>query len=93
MKTITNTSKLQFVVTKDDLIYDEWIPFEHLSNKLAELEKSEKTEHKFYRQRLYNAIKCGKINYKVFAGIRCINVLEPMKIRPAQIELDFVRDL
>ena len=91
MRVITDTQEVTIKVTKEDVLYDEWIPFENLSNKLKALENDKSREYKYYRQRLYNDYRGGRLNGKVFAGIKCVNIKDPMN-GTASLKLNFVME-
>ena len=91
MRTITSVEEVEIRYKDDDLLYDKWIPFVLLSEKLAVKETEGKMAYKSLRNKLYNALKGKKLNVNTFAGITCIDVENPMKAA-ASIKFNFVKE-
>lgn len=79
MKTIKNTEEITLKISKDELIDEKWLPLQTLSVKLSEIEKNSNLRYKSLRNRMYNSTACDKYNVESKAGLKCINVEEPMK--------------
>ena len=92
MRTVTDVSDVTIRITNKDVLYEEWIPFELLSLKLSEQEKIDNVPNNDYRTRLYNSTRLDKFVMKTFAGVKCVNIVEPMKAK-ASINLKFQLDV
>lgn len=90
MKTIMSVDTVTIRVNKSELFDNKWIPFTLVSKKLMEIEKKENDGIKNYRSKLHNSCACGKYNIGVIAGIKCINVDDPMA-GDASLVLSFKR--
>lgn len=90
MRTVQNVEEVTLKVTKDELIEDKWITCQLLSIKISEIEKNNNLRYKSLRSRMYNSLACGKYNVENKAGIKCVNVEEPMK-GTASLKLTFER--
>lgn len=88
MRTIQSTDSVTIKVSKDELIKDKWLTFQLLSKKLADIETANNMEYKKLRNKMYNSQACGKYKAEVVAGMRCIDVEEPMKGK-ASLEIKF----
>lgn len=91
MKTITHTEKVTIKVSKEELLEGKWLAYTLLSAKIAEIEKKENLGYKSYRTKLYNSYAGNKYNVEIKAGIKCINVDEPMK-STASLALEFIKE-
>lgn len=89
MKTIKNKELIIVKVTKDELLSDKWIPFRILSKKVSEIEMKQNIYGNLLRNKLYNSVSGGKYNTKMFAGIKCINIENPMAKEEASLMLKF----
>ena len=90
MKTIQSTENIELIVTENEILNNNWIPFSLVSKKLSDLEKTDKMGYKSLRNRLYNSCSCNKYNIDIIAGVKCINVDSPMK-GEASLVLSFKR--
>ena len=79
MRTIAQTENVTLKVQTKEILSEEWIPFQLVSLKLKEIEKQQSKEYKSLRVKFYNSSACGKYNESTFAGLKCINVKNPMK--------------
>lgn len=91
MRTIANTEKITVKVKDSELIGGKWLNYSLLSRKLQEIEVKDNLKYKSLRNKLYNSINCGKYNMDFVAGLRCIDVDNPMKSATASLELAFRR--
>ena len=89
MKTVQDIEKVTIEVTKDDLLEGKWLHYQLLSKKLADIEKEKNMNYKSLRNRLYNSYACGKYNIETKAGLKCIDIENPMKNNSASLVLDF----
>ena len=90
MRTIKDTEKVTVKVTEDELIDGKWLNYELLSSKLGAIEKEKSIGYKSLRNKLYNSYACGKYNIQKIAGLRCIDIDNPMTGK-ASLELVFKR--
>lgn len=90
MKTIQNVDKITIKVSDNELIGGKWLNYQLLSKKLGEIEKSNNMGYKSLRNKLYNSSACSKYNTTEIAGLKCIDVDNPMKAI-ASLELVFER--
>lgn len=79
MKTVQNIDKVTIKVTDSELIEGKWLNYQLLSKKLGEIEKAGNMGYKSLRNKLYNSSACAKYNIKEMAGLKCIDVDNPMK--------------
>ena len=91
MKTIQNVDKITIKVSDNELIGGKWLNYQLLSKKLGEIEKSNNMGYKSLRNKLYNSSACSKYNTTEIAGLKCIDVDNPMKAT-ASLVLVFERD-
>lgn len=91
MRPVANTKNVTVEVTNDDVIEEKWLPFLTLTKKLSVLEKADKQPHKEYCKRFYNSNRCEKYNIRTVAGLKFIDVDEPMKEEVASLHISFVR--
>lgn len=90
MRTITDVSKVNVTVRKEDLMDSTWLQIALLSKKLKQFEIDENVGYKSIRTKWYNSQTAGKYNIEEKWGIKCINVKEPMKAKTkASLELSF----
>ena len=90
MKTITNTDTVTIKVMDNELIADKWLNYQLLSKKIGEVEKEKNLGYKSLRNKLYNSTACGKYNTAEMAGLKCIDIDNPMK-SSASLVLKFER--
>lgn len=90
MKTVQNIEEVTVKVAKDELIDGKWLHYQLLSKKLGDMEKKGDLGYKSLRNRLYNSYACGKYNMETKAGLKCIDVDNPMK-GVASLKLVFER--
>lgn len=90
MKTIQSVDKITIKVSDNELIGGKWLNYQLLSKKLGEIEKSNNMGYKSLRNKLYNSSACSKYNTTEIAGLKCIDVDNPMKAT-ASLELVFER--
>lgn len=79
MRTVQNIDNVTIKVSKDELINEKWLTFQLLSRKLAEIEEDRKIGYKKLRNKMYNSQACSKYNSEIVAGMKCIDVTNPMK--------------
>lgn len=79
MKTVTNIEEVTVEVTDNELIEGKWIHFQLLSKKLGDIEQKESMGYKSLRNKLYNSCSCQKYNVEMKAGLKCIDIENPMK--------------
>lgn len=91
MKTVQNIDKVTIKVTDNELFGGKWLNYQLLSKKLGEIEKESNMGYKSLRNKLYNSSACGKYNLEEIAGLKCINVDDPMK-GTASLCLSFERE-
>lgn len=90
MKTIQNVDTVTIKVTDKELIDKKWLNFLLLSKKLSEVEKSSNMGYKSLRNKFYNSSACNKYNVTEVAGLKCIDIKNPMKAK-ASLVLNFER--
>lgn len=90
MKTVQNIETITIKVSDNELIEGKWLNYQLLSKKLGEVEKAENMGYKSLRNKLYNSSACDKYNIKEMAGLKCIDVDNPMK-GTASLALKFER--
>ena len=76
MKTIQNVDKITIKVSDNELIGGN---YQLLSKKLGEIEKNNNMGYKSLRNKLYNSSACSKYNTAEIAGLKCIDIDNPMK--------------
>lgn len=79
MKTVQNIDNITVKVSKEELINEKWLAFQLLSKKLAKIEEDKGMEYKKLRNKMYNSQTCSKYNSEIVAGMKCIDVTNPMK--------------
>lgn len=79
MKTVQNIDNITVKVNKEELINEKWLAFQLLSKKLAKIEEDKSLEYKKLRNKMYNSQACSKYNSETIAGMKCIDVTNPMK--------------
>lgn len=90
MKTIQSVDTVTIKVTDSELITDKWLNYQLLSKKIGEVEKEKNLGYKSLRNKLYNSTACGKYNTAEMAGLKCIDIDNPMK-SSASLVLKFER--
>lgn len=90
MKTIQSVDTVTIKVTGNELIADKWLNYQLLSKKIGEVEKEKNLGYKSLRNKLYNSTACGKYNTAEMAGLKCIDIDNPMK-SSASLVLKFER--
>jgi hypothetical protein len=88
MKVVKDTTKLTIKVRKSELFDGKYLYYNKVSEKLKEFEESDNMQFKALRNKFYNSSFGGKYNITSYKGLKCINVLEPMKAK-ASLELTF----
>lgn len=79
MKTVQNIDNITIKVSKEELINEKWLTFQLLSKKLAKIEEDKSMEYKKLRNKMYNSQACSKYNSETIAGMKCIDITNPMK--------------
>ena len=90
MKTIQSVDTVTIKVTDSELIAGKWLNYQLLSKKIGEVEKEKNLGYKSLRNKLYNSTACGKYNTAEMAGLKCIDIDNPMK-SSASLVLKFER--
>lgn len=90
MKTIQSVDTVTIKVTDNELIAKKWLNYQLLSKKIGEVEKEKNLGYKSLRNKLYNSTACGKYNTAEMAGLKCIDIDNPMK-SSASLVLKFER--
>ena len=90
MKTIQSVDTVTIKVTDNELIAQKWLNYQLLSKKIGEVEKEKNLGYKSLRNKLYNSTACGKYNTAEMAGLKCIDIDNPMK-SSASLVLKFER--
>lgn len=90
MKTIQSVDTVTIKVTDNELIAEKWLNYQLLSKKIGEVEKEKNLGYKSLRNKLYNSTACGKYNTAEMAGLKCIDIDNPMK-SSASLVLKFER--
>ena len=90
MKTIQSVDTITIKVTDSELIAGKWLNYQLLSKKIGEVEKEKNLGYKSLRNKLYNSTACGKYNTAEMAGLKCINIDNPMK-SSASLVISFER--
>ncbi len=90
MKTIQSVDTVTIKVKYDELIAGKWLNYQLLSKKIGEVEKEKNLGYKSLRNKLYNSTACGKYNTAEIAGLKCIDIDNPMK-SSASLVLKFER--
>lgn len=88
MRTVGDTIEVELEYTKEELIFDKYIPVLVVSDKLRDKEEKDKLGYKALRNRLYNSLSCKKFNTETFASLKYIDVKNPMNSK-ASINLNF----
>lgn len=91
MRTVKDVETVKVKVEDKNLIEGKYIPYNIVSKKLADVEKENNYGYKSLRNRLYNSYACNKYNVVEKAGIKCIDIEEPMKVKRASLVLSFER--
>lgn len=91
MRTVKDVKTVKVKVEDKNLIEGKYIPYNIVSKKLADVEKENNYGYKSLRNRLYNSYACNKYNVVEKAGIKCIDIEEPMKVKRASLVLSFER--
>ena len=79
MKTVQNIDNITVKVSKEELINGKWLAFQLLSKKLSKIEEDKGMEYKKLRNKMYNSQACSKYNSETVAGMKCIDITDPMK--------------
>lgn len=90
MKTVQSVDNITIKVAKEELLEGKWLNFQLLSKKLGDMEKEGNLGYKSLRNKLYNSTACSKYNTKEIAGLKCIDIENPMKAT-ASLSLTFER--
>lgn len=90
MKPVLSTCEVTIKVKDSELIEGKWLNFQLLSKKLLDMEKEKNLAYKQLRNRMYNSMNCNKYNTEEKAGLKCVDVDNPMK-STASLKLSFVR--
>lgn len=90
MKTIQSVDTVTIKVTDNELIAKKWLNYQLLSKKIGEVEKEKNLGYKSLRNKLYNSTACEKYNTAEMAGLKCIDIDNPMK-SSASLVLKFER--
>lgn len=91
MKTVQSTTEITIKVKKEELLGGKWLHFQLLSKRLGEREQEQSTSYKQLRNKFYNSSACGKYNTSEIAGLKCIDVDNPMKGN-ASLVLSFIKE-
>lgn len=93
MKTIKDTVTVEIDVKDEEIFQKNWINAVLLSEKLKQKEQEDNVPYKTLRTRFYNTLASERFNTKLIAGIKCVNIDNPMKNPelPASIVLKFKR--
>lgn len=79
MKTVKNIDNITIKVSKEEIINGKWLAFQLLSKKLAKIEEDKSMRYKRLRNKMYNSQACSKYSSETVAGMKCIDVTNPMK--------------
>lgn len=79
MRTVNSVMNVVFDVAGNDIIEEKYLSLRKLSEYLRSLEISDAGKYYGVRKKLYNAIQAGKINTVTKAGIRLIDIENPMR--------------
>lgn len=79
MKTVQNIDTITVKVANNELIGGKWLNYQLLSKKIGEIEMSQNLGYKSLRNKLYNSTAGGKYNTAEMAGLKCIDIDNPMK--------------
>lgn len=90
MKTIQSVDTITIKVTDSELIAGKWLNYQLLSKKIGEVEQEKNLGYKSLRNKLYNSTACKKYNTAEMAGLKCIDIDNPMK-SSASLVLSFER--
>lgn len=88
MKTVTNIEEVTIEVIDSELLEGKWLHYQLLSKKLSDIEQNSNMAYKSLRNKLYNSSACGKYNMETKAGLKCIDIENPMK-GTASLKLNF----
>lgn len=88
MKVVKETMRLTLKVKRDELFEGRWLYYNKVSDKLRVFEESGNMQFKALRNKFYNSSFGGKYNLSEYKGLKCIDVLKPMKAK-ASLELVF----
>lgn len=88
MKPVQSTTEIKIKVSPSELLEKKYLNYQLLSQKLGEIEKNENMPYKNLRNKFYNSSNCGKYNTTDIAGIKCIDIENPMK-GTASLQLSF----
>lgn len=88
MKTVQNIEKVTVKVSKNELLEGKYIHCKLLSEKLGKIEEKNDLRYKSLRSRFYNSCACNKYNMTEKAGLKLIDVENPM-LATASLELTF----
>lgn len=90
MRTIEGTEKVTVTVKTSELFEGKWLSYTVLSKKLLDKEKEGNMNYKTLRSRLYNTEHAGKLHTEEKAGMKFINIENPMKTANASLVLSFL---
>lgn len=78
MRTVKDIETVEVKVSSSDLFEDKWLNTQLLSSKLGVIEQSGNMKYKSLRSKLYNNTAGKKYNIKEFAGMKFIDIEQPM---------------
>lgn len=90
MKTIQSTETVTIKVSNNELFEDKWLNYQLLSKKVNDIEKERNIGYKSLRTKLYNSMSGNKYNISEIAGLKCIDIDNPMR-STASLKIVFER--
>ena len=90
MRTIQNVNTVEIKIVPSELMEGKWLNLQLLSKKISDIEKEQNLGYKSLRTKLYNGWTCNKYNTQILAGLKCIDVDNPMKAN-ASLVIKFIR--
>lgn len=91
MRTVSSIEKAEIKVSKDELINGKWVSLNLVSQKLADLEKSNNMGYKSLRYKFYNSTNGNKYNVETVCGVKCMDAENPMKAT-ASLEITIIKE-
>lgn len=91
MKTVQSVTDVTIKVKDTELLEGRWLHFQLLSKKLGDMEQERNESYKQLRNKFYNSSACGKYNTSEIAGLKCIDIDNPMKGN-ASLVLSFTKE-
>lgn len=89
MKTVMSTEEIELPYHDYELIEGKWLNLLLVSKKISKFELDNKIVGKSYRSKFHNSAKGNKYHIEIKAGLKCIDVTNPMSTAVASLIVSF----